>query len=115
MYLITKFLFQSIIQLGGKWNPVLRRIERPFIGVMAGLVFNGLRPLDLAADSAYQTKVQGDVHLLDSIPFNYRERHPRLFEYGKSRNVQRTNPSRLPEPGINDELIGNFQSKWYFE
>ena len=75
------------------------------------LVFNGLRPLDLAADSVRQTKIQGDVHLLESIPFNYRERHPRLFEYGKYSNVQRTNPSGLPEPGINDDLIGMISHK----
>ena len=74
------------------------------------MVFNGLRPLDLAADLSHQTKIQGDVHLLESIPFNYRERHPRLFEYGKytnNNNIQRTGPSAgLPEPGVNDELIG---------
>ena len=76
-----------------------------FYFLLSILVFNGLRPLDLAADSVRQTKIQGDVHLLESIPFNYRERHPRLFEYGKYSNVQRTNPSGLPEPGINDDLI----------
>ena len=82
---------------------------------MAGMVFNGLRPLDLAADSSHQTKIQGDVHLLESIPFNYRERHPRLFEYGKytnNNNIQRTGPSAgLAEPGVNDDLIGMFMQK----
>ena len=50
---------QNILQIGGKWNSGLRRVERPFIGVMAGLVFNGLRPIDLAAESHPLTKVQG--------------------------------------------------------
>ena len=107
------FNTQNHIQLGGKWNSALNRIDRPFIGVMAGLVFNGLRPLDLAADSSAASKIQGDVHLLDSIPFNYRERHPRLFDMSSlSSNskkslyqMQKTNPSMLPEPGINDDLI----------
>ena len=51
------FNHQSQIQLGGKWNPVKSRVERPFKGVMSGVVFNGLRPLDLAAEKAERTKV----------------------------------------------------------
>ena len=53
------FNTQNLLQIGGKWNRSLRRVERPFIGVMAGLVFNGLRPIDLAADSHPLTKIQG--------------------------------------------------------
>ena len=66
------FNSQSQIQLGGKWNPTLNRVERPFRGVLAGLVYNGLRPLDLAADGNKRTKIQGDVRVLESIPFDYK-------------------------------------------
>ena len=66
------FNSQSQIQIGGKWNPTLRRVERPFRGVIAGFVYNGLRPLDLAADQDKRTKVQGDVRILESIPFDYK-------------------------------------------
>jgi len=87
----TVFNDQSQIQLGGVWNPTLSRVEKPFQvleknqsiinnvsipflmkGVMSGVTFNYLRPLDLAAENDQRTKVQGDVHLLDAIPFNYR-------------------------------------------
>ena len=69
---LTVFNSQSQIQIGGKWNPTLRRVERPFRGVIAGFVYNGLRPLDLAADQDKRTKVQGDVRILESIPFDYK-------------------------------------------
>ncbi|TRY78868.1 hypothetical protein TCAL_10650 [Tigriopus californicus] len=99
---LSVFNGQSQIQLGGKWNPTLSRVERPFRGVMAGLVYNGLRPLDLASKGDGRTKVQGDVRLLDIIPFDYRERNRRLFDDHK---MQQTNPSNRPEPGVNDELV----------
>ncbi len=122
---LTVFNSQSQIQIGGKWNPSLRRVDRPFVGVMAGLVYNGLRPLDLAADADVRTKIQGDVGLLENIPFNYRERNPRLFEVShssmaagsgvynkipkskkdKNNMMQKTNPSMLPEPGVRDDLV----------
>ena len=35
---LTVFNDQSVIQLGGRWNPTLKRIEKPFTGVMAGVV-----------------------------------------------------------------------------
>ena len=126
---------QSVIHLGGRWNPTLKRVERPFTGVMAGLVYNGLRPLDIAADpsslvkkrgrgrnssAAPRTQIQGPVRLLDSIPFDYKERHPRLFGKGggvtngplcvncDKYNMQNTNSyprGRAPEPGLDDYLI----------
>ena len=105
------FNTQNQIQFGGKWNQHLNKVDRPFIGVMAGLVFNNLRPLDLASESNQLTRVQGNVRLLNSIPFNYRERHPRLFDLSLSSKksslyqMQNTNPSVLPEPGVNDDLI----------
>ncbi len=56
---------------------------------------------------------QGEVAILENIPFNYRERNPRLFEISHNANsnrnynrgIQRTNPSMLPEPGVNDEIV----------
>ena len=54
---LTVFNSQSQIQIGGRWNPTLRRVDRPFVGVLAGLVYNGLRPLDHAADSDERTKI----------------------------------------------------------
>ena len=52
----------------------------------------------------------GDVSLLDTIPFNYRERHPRLFDMSLTSKksiyqMQQTNPSILLEPGVDDDLI----------
>ena len=52
----------------------------------------------------------GDVSLLETIPFNYRERHPRLFDMGLTSKksiyqMQQTNPSILLEPGVDDDLI----------
>ena len=45
---LTVFNGQGKIQIGGIWNPTLKRVERPFLGVIAGVVYNGLRPLDEA-------------------------------------------------------------------
>ena len=66
------FNSQSQIQIGGRWNPTLRRVERHFEGIIAGVVYNGLRPMDLAANADPKTKVQGQVRLLENIPFDYR-------------------------------------------
>ncbi len=76
--------------------------------MLSGLVYNGLRPLDLAAEGDPRTKIQGSVRLLETIPFDYKERHPRLFDpsSGSSGSMQRTNPSRRPEPGMGgDDLV----------
>lgn len=156
---LTVFNSQSVVQLGGKWNPTLGRVERPFAGVVAGVVYNGLRPLDVAADassndhpvestiiqteqggpqqqlagagsssSSKTTKIQGAVRILDSIPFDYRERHPRLFGgqngsqpmagtgftldgpglRGAADMVQNTNAypkGQAPDPGVGDDII----------
>ena len=53
----TVFNDQSLIQMGGRYNAKTRRVDRPFIGVIAGVNYNGLRPLDLAAKKDYRTKV----------------------------------------------------------
>ena len=48
-------------------------------GVLAGIVYNGLRPLDLAHDKSERTKIRGSVKSLTSIPYDYKERNPGLF------------------------------------
>ena len=111
---LTVFNDQSVIHLGGRWNPTLKRVERPFTGVMAGIVYNGLRPLDMAADpssglkrkhkTSARTQIQGPVRVLNSIPFDYKKQHPRLF--AKMNGVQNAYPrGGVPEPGINDDFI----------
>lgn len=64
----TIFNSHSKIQVGGKFNPIKNRIERPFQGVISGLVFGGNRILDMAAEDDPRVGVQGDVELLISIP-----------------------------------------------
>ena len=115
---LTVFNDQSVIQLGGRWNPTLKRIEKPFTGVMAGVVYNGLRPLDLAAApasgskrkhaSAAHTQIQGPVRILNSIPFDYKKKHPGLFAKTKrpfGSLVPKDRPRSSTEPGINDDIV----------
>lgn len=58
------FNSQATIQIGGRWNRSKGRIERPFLGVIAGLVVNGARILDLTAARDPRTATRGDVQLL---------------------------------------------------
>jgi hypothetical protein len=76
---MTVFNDQAYVQVGGHWNENLRRVERPFRGILAGVVYNGLRPLDLAASKDPTAKLEGDVRLVNNIPFDYRNQHPELF------------------------------------
>ena len=46
---------------------------------MAGIVYNGLRPLDLAHDKSDRTKIRGSVKTLTSIPYDYKDKNPGLF------------------------------------
>ncbi len=64
---------QSVVEVGGRWNPNSNRVERPFIGVLAGAHFNGLRPLELAKEKDSNTVLEGNVRLLPSIPFDFRQ------------------------------------------
>lgn len=64
---MSVFNSQAQIQVGGKWNRAKQKVERAFTGVLAGLVFNGLRLLDLAAESDPRTDTRGDVTLLTGI------------------------------------------------
>jgi len=76
---LTVFNSQSLVQVGGRWNQVKQTLEQPFQGVLAGIVYNGLRPLDLAHDKSERTKIRGSVKSLTSIPYDYKERNPGLF------------------------------------
>lgn len=61
------FNSQSQIQIGGKWSKNKARIERPFAGIIAGVVVNSLRILDLAAEKDIHTSIRGDVQLMTGI------------------------------------------------
>ena len=95
---MTVFNSQSRIQIGGKWNELLGRVEKPFLGVMAGLVYNKMRPLDLARERKPRTDIMGHIKLLDTIPFNYRQMHLDKFE-----QMQMTQTS--DSPGTEDDII----------
>lgn len=90
---MTVFNDQATVQVGGilasPRSSSNRIVQRPFIGVMAGLNFNGLRPLDLAAaGKVVRAKIDGDVKLLDSIPFDFKERQPHLFTKEAQRSMR---------------------------
>ena len=48
-------------------------------GVLSGISYNGLRPLDMAHDKRDRTRLRGGVKSLKSIPFNYKDLNPDLF------------------------------------
>ena len=95
---MNMFNSQSRIQIGGKWNQLLGRVEKPFLGVMAGISFNKVRPLDMVRDRAGDSEMMGHVKLLDVIPYNYREDNLEMFE-----RMQRTETSDTP--GVHDDII----------
>lgn len=64
---LAVFNTQSVLQVGGRWNPAKQRIERPFQGVMSGLVVNGQRVFDLAAEKDPKTSIRGDVQVVTGI------------------------------------------------
>lgn len=64
----TMFNSMGNIQVGGKLARNGRfRIERPFVGVIAGLSVNRLRVLDLAAERDPHVTVRGDVQLVTGV------------------------------------------------
>ncbi|KAH7972959.1 hypothetical protein HPB52_019468 [Rhipicephalus sanguineus] len=67
--------FRSSHQQGGADSDA---VQRPFEGVMAGLVFDGVRLLDLAAENEPRVRIQGDVQLLLSIPYEPPKGSPRM-------------------------------------
>lgn len=81
---LSVFNSQAQIQIGGKWNHAKQRVERPFSGVMAGLVFNGLRLLDLASEKDGRTSVRGDVQLMTGIRDRQHEPLQRMQQVGFS-------------------------------
>ena len=97
---VSLFNSQSRLQIGGKLNPLLGRVEKPFYGVIAGLVFNKARPLDLAKDRAPGAEMMGHIKILESIPYNYRSENLQMFE-----RMQQTQTSDTPGPGLDDDII----------
>jgi len=97
---MSVFNSQARIQVGGKWNHLLGRVEKPFQGVIAGLVLNKKRTLDLVSGRKSGTEMMGEVRVLRAVPYDYREKNPDLFE-----KMQRTETSDAPEPGVNDDII----------
>jgi len=79
---LSVFNSQALIQIGGKWNHDKQRVERPFSGVMAGLVLNGQRLLDLAAEKDGRTSVRGDVQLMTGIRDRQHEPLQRMQQVG---------------------------------
>ncbi|KAK7071822.1 hypothetical protein SK128_017155 [Halocaridina rubra] len=69
-------------------------------GVVAGLVLNGDRPLDLTAERDPRIQLRGDVHLLLTLPKT-------LPIQGRNEqfNWQRTPPLPGPSPGEGDDLV----------
>lgn len=63
---LTVFNSQSMIQVGGRWNRSKGRVERPFMGVISGLVVNGARIFDSVASSPDKIviTIRGDVQPL---------------------------------------------------
>ncbi|CAH1169814.1 unnamed protein product [Phaedon cochleariae] len=86
------FNSQSQIQVGGKWNKK-SRIERPFSGVISGVVVNGLRILDLAAEKDVHASIRGDVQLISGI----------LDRQDHLQKMQQTPASGFP--GLEDDLV----------
>jgi leucine-rich repeat transmembrane neuronal protein 1/2 len=79
---LSVFNSEAQVQIGGKWNHAKQRVERPFSGVMAGLVFNGLRLLDLASEKDGRTSVRGDVQLMTGIRDRQHEPLQRMQQVG---------------------------------
>uniref|UniRef100_A0A0P4XQR9 Neurexin-2-beta n=1 Tax=Daphnia magna TaxID=35525 RepID=A0A0P4XQR9_9CRUS len=95
-----RFIFnsQSQIHVGGSWNEVKSKVDRPFVGIIAGLVFNGIRVLDLAAERDPRIQIRGDIELLTSIPADYRQRFK-----DNNQSMQRAPESAYPN--VVDDLV----------
>lgn len=73
------------------------KIERSFTGIITGLVFNGIRILDLAAERDPRIQLRGELELLTSIPADYRQR----FKENNHQSMQ-----RAPESSYaSDDLV----------
>ncbi|KAJ8674026.1 hypothetical protein QAD02_005288 [Eretmocerus hayati] len=60
----VEFNSQSTIQVGGRWNRGKNRVDKPFMGIMSGLVVNGARIFELAASKNGRVTTKGDVHVM---------------------------------------------------
>ncbi|XP_046600908.1 neurexin-1 isoform X2 [Neodiprion lecontei] len=92
---LTVFNSQATIQIGGRWNRSKNRVERPFLGVVSGVVVNGARILDLTAARDPRTSTRGDVQLLPTGSL--------LDRAAPLQRMQQTPASGLP--GVVDDLI----------
>nr|CAH0109280.1 unnamed protein product [Daphnia galeata] len=92
------FNSQSQIHVGGSWNEVKSKVDRPFVGIIAGLVFNGIRVLDLAAERDPKIQIRGEIELLTSIPADYRQRFK-----DNNQSMQRAPESAYPN--VVDDLV----------
>ncbi|XP_065332966.1 neurexin 1 isoform X3 [Cloeon dipterum] len=92
----------SQIQIGGKWHRSKHRMERPFVGVMAGLVFNEIRILDLAADKDSRITIKNEVQPIPSLPAHIKEK-PMIPNVEMLHGMQRAPASSFP--GVMDDLI----------
>ncbi|XP_029177098.1 neurexin-1-like isoform X2 [Nylanderia fulva] len=92
---LSVFNSQSTIQVGGRWNRSKGRVERPFLGIIAGLVVNGARILELAAAKDGKVTVRGDVQLLPAGSL--------LDRAAPLQRMQQTPASGFP--GVVDDLI----------
>ncbi|XP_077296865.1 neurexin 1 isoform X2 [Arctopsyche grandis] len=90
----TVFNSQSAIYVGGKWNKAKSRVERGFSGVIAGLVVNGIRVLDLAAEKDSGASVRGDAQLMTGI-----------LDRNELHRMQQTPASGYGGVGVLDELV----------
>lgn len=107
------FNSQSQIQIGGKWSKGKSRIERPFSGIISGVVVNGLRVLDLAAEKDIHASIRGDVQLISGIL----DRHDHLQKMQQvvvllcssvTRSVTMVMNLQTPAsgfPGVEDDLV----------
>ncbi|XP_024942008.1 neurexin-1 isoform X3 [Cephus cinctus] len=92
---LTVFNSQSTIQVGGRWNRSKGRVERPFLGVISGLVVNGIKILELTAEKDGKIMTRGDVQLLPIGSV--------LDRAAPLQRMQQTPASGFP--GVMDDLI----------
>lgn len=95
-----------------------QRIERPFGGIISGLVFNGLRILDLAYEKDRRTEIRGDVTRVNTVknriqePMQYQQMQPviiveRIFLclIGQIFHVFCFQTPATNQPQVTDDLI----------
>ncbi|RWS15812.1 neurexin-1-like protein, partial [Dinothrombium tinctorium] len=102
---LTMLNSHAKLRVGGRKNSVRNTIEMPFHGIVSGLVFNGHRLLELAAENDPRITIEGDVKLL--IPTSGSAKYSKFNSTTKSSLIR--NPPQMQQPkGSNkdeDELI----------